>query len=85
LLEQRYLLMATEQPKPIPRFLADDPTHWRHRAEQVRLLAQGMQDRASKAILRRIATDYGRLAHRVERRNGRIAPPPRGATDRTSR
>lgn len=67
--------MTADRPSPIPRFLADDPDHWRRRAEQIRLLAEGVQDRVSKAILRRIAAEYEKLAERVEGRKGASSAP----------
>ena len=48
-------------PTPMPRMLADDPNHWRQRAA-----AETMNERATKAIMLRIANDYDRLARRAE-------------------
>ena len=39
-----------------------DPEHWRFRAEETRTVADQMTHEESRAIMRRIALDYDRLA-----------------------
>ena len=43
-----------------------DPAHWRFRAEQARTVADHMAHEEARAIIRRIAMDYDRLAKLAE-------------------
>jgi hypothetical protein len=52
----------------------NDPTPWRARAEELRVLAKTMKGEISKHMLRRIAEDYERFAQTVERRPNRFPP-----------
>ena len=45
----------SSKPGGMPRFLADDPEHWRQRGEQMRLIARGMSDAKTKKIMLGIA------------------------------
>ena len=52
----------------MPASFINDPEHWRHRAEEIRTLADDMKDEISKQMMLRIAEDYERLARRAEER-----------------
>jgi hypothetical protein len=60
--------MAGDKPRPLPPSPTNNPAHWRERAEQIRIVAQGMSDQGAKAIMLEIAEEYDRLAERVELR-----------------
>ena len=47
---------------------ANNPTHWRDRAREMRALADQANDNISKEMMLRIAEDYERLAFRAELR-----------------
>jgi hypothetical protein len=42
----------------------NDPKHWRGRAAEMRALAETMKDAETIGIMRRLADDYEKLAHR---------------------
>ena len=50
------------------------PEHWRMRAEEVRVLAEVMNDAEAQSIMMRIASDYERLADRLEHISKSEAP-----------
>jgi hypothetical protein len=51
----------------------NEPDHWRARAEEMRRLANQMNDSASRDAMLRIAEDYERLVKRAEDRTvGRL-------------
>jgi hypothetical protein len=58
---------------PISSLYAD-PIHWRSRAHQMRLVAEGIEDPKAKAIMLRIAKDYDKLAERAEVCTGSKVP-----------
>jgi hypothetical protein len=47
--------------------LITNPHHWRHRAEEARLLAGGMKDPKAREEMLRVAKDYECLAERAEK------------------
>lgn len=48
-------------------FIFDDPSYWRNRAEEMRILAASVTNLETQAILLRVAADYDLLAKRAER------------------
>jgi hypothetical protein len=51
----------------------NEPNHWRARAEEMRVLANQMNDSESRDAMLRIAEDYECLARRAEdRTTGRL-------------
>ena len=47
---------------PHPDYLFKTPTHWRMRAEKMRMLAEEADDPTVRVMMLRIASDYDRLA-----------------------
>lgn len=58
--------MTTEDSKS--GAFVNDPEHWRHRAEEMRVLAEDMKDSYSRDTMLRIVEDYERLAKRAQER-----------------
>ena len=51
---------------PIQKVRFWDPEHWHFRAEETRTVADQMAHEEARAIIRRIAVDYDRLAKLAE-------------------
>ncbi len=47
---------------------ADDPAHWRQRADEARAMAEQITDRDARQMMLGIAEDYEKLAKRAEER-----------------
>jgi hypothetical protein len=47
--------------------LLRDPGYWRHRAEEVRTIAEQLSDDGAKAAMMRVAVDCDRLAEHAAR------------------
>ena len=43
----------------------NNPDHWRHRAEEARVLAEQMSDEIARKTMLKIADDYDKLAVRA--------------------
>ena len=57
--------------------LFENPAHWRHRAKEMRALADEMREPGAKETMLRLAEDYERFAIRAaERANGALSSPP---------
>ena len=52
----------------MPGTSINDPQHWRYRAEEIRTLAEDMNNEDARQIMLRIAVDYDRLAKLTEER-----------------
>jgi hypothetical protein len=56
-----------------------DPRHWRNRAQEMRVLAEAMNDTETRRIMNQLADGWDEMAHRAERR---VARPDRSAIAR---
>jgi hypothetical protein len=59
----------------MPKGLVDNPEYWRTRAEEARVVAESMQDPASRQMMLRIVSDYDRMADRAEKYVNRSVSP----------
>ena len=50
----------------IPKPALNDPKYWRGRAEEMRAIADDMQDKVAREMVLGIAADYDKLAMRAE-------------------
>jgi hypothetical protein len=50
------------------------PKHWRDRAAEMHALAETMKDAETISVMRRLADDYEKLAHRAEARRNEGVP-----------
>jgi len=55
----------------MPKDFINDPNHWHKRAEETRGLAQRVSDNAERKRLSELATEFKRIALRVEDRINR--------------
>jgi hypothetical protein len=54
----------------VDKHILKDPKHWRRRAEQMRSLAEQMDDAEARRRLLKVATGYEQLAKRAQERSG---------------
>jgi hypothetical protein len=52
----------------MPKDFINDPTHWRNRAAETRELAKRVDDDEARKRLSKLATEFDRIALRVEDR-----------------
>jgi len=53
---------------PMPESHVNDPVRWRNNAKEMRVLAEGAKDAATRRIMNRLADGWDKLACRAERR-----------------
>ena len=61
----------------MPSAIADDPQHWRTRADEARAMADQITDAKAKLAMLDVAKKYEQIAKRLEQR---ITGPHRAAT-----
>jgi hypothetical protein len=59
----------------MPTYHISDPEYWRDRAEEMRTLAEGIKDEASRQRLLRTAAEYDQVAERAAERARRGKQP----------
>jgi hypothetical protein len=52
----------------MPKSHVNDPKRWRDNAAEMRLLAEGMKDAATRRTMNRLADGWDKLAYRAEKR-----------------
>ncbi len=55
----------------------NDPKHWRHRAKEMRALAEGITDAKTRRTMNRLAEGWDQLADRAEGRAAKNRKPAR--------
>ena len=45
-----------------------DPRHWRNRAQEMRVLAEAMNDTETRRMMNQLADGWDEMAHRAEER-----------------
>ena len=63
----------------------DDARQWRDRAEEMRVVADGMRSKQNRNVALRLAADYDRLATHAERRVRRSLEQQRAANPSPSK
>ena len=53
----------------------NDPRHWRNRAQEMRVLAEAMNDTETRRIMNQLADGWDEMADRVERRVAGLIDP----------
>jgi hypothetical protein len=59
----------------MPKDFINDPSHWRNRADETRELAKRVSDDEARKKLSKLATEFDRIALRVEDRMSKARAP----------